>query len=75
MNNVSLKKYVDKIFDLKERALNKALDELNEWKMQHNGLQRKMEDQSKQFVTWPALWAVVIGLPMFFLGLATYLKK
>jgi hypothetical protein len=48
---VSLKKYVDKIFELNEKALNKALEELKEWKELHNGLQRKMEEDKNMYVT------------------------
>lgn len=72
---VNWKTYVDKIFELKAVALDKALDELREWKNLHNDLQRKMSDQSKQFVSWPNLWTVVVGMAMFVLGLAMYLKK
>ena len=49
-DSVSLRQYVDKIFELNNKALDKALDELKEWKELHNGLQRKIEDDRNMYV-------------------------
>ena len=48
-DNVSLKDYLDKIFELNEKALNKAFAELADWKNLHNNLQRKLDEQQKEF--------------------------
>jgi hypothetical protein len=57
------------------RAVDKYSDTNDEWKNLHNGLQRKLDDQIKNSVPWRALWAVVVFLAMFVLGLLSYFKK
>ena len=49
-DSVPLRLYIEKIFELNEKALHKALEELKEWKELHNGLQRKMEEDRNMYV-------------------------
>jgi hypothetical protein len=64
------------------RAVDKYSDTNDEWKTTHNNLQRQMQKQGEDFIKKEELkrsigtiWGVIIGLAMFFLGLAMYLKK
>ena len=69
------RRLTDAEFTAIRRAVDKYSATTDEWKALHNGLQRKMEEQGKTFITWGALWAVVVGIASFILGLAMYLKK
>ena len=64
------------------RAVDKYSDTNDEWKQTHNNLQRQMQKQGEDFIKKEELkrsigtiWGVIIGLAMFILGLAMYLKK
>jgi hypothetical protein len=68
-------KYIDSRFNANERAVEKYSETNDEWKGTHNNLQRKMDENAKEFIRTPQLWAIVVGVATFCLGLAMYLKK
>jgi len=86
---LSTKEYVDNQFDWLHRLRqldSKALEQLNkttnDYNVFHNGLQRKMEDQQKDFVTKQEfsqfikmVWTVIAFIAVFAVSLAVYLKK
>jgi hypothetical protein len=68
-------KYIDSRFNSNERAVEKYSETNDEWKGTHNNLQRKMDTNAKEFIRAPQLWAIVVGVATFCLGIAMYLKK
>lgn len=85
-DEVSLRDYVKDLIEAERRhyeaeiaairrAVDKYSDTNDEWKNLHNGLQRKLDIQTKDAVTWKALWAVIVFFAMFILGVVSYFKK
>ena len=68
-------KYIDSKFTAILRETDKYAGTTDEWKGTHNNLQRQMQEQGKEFIKGPQLWAIVVGVATFCLGLAMYLKK
>jgi hypothetical protein len=83
------KEYIDNQFkwlmQLREsdtRAVEKFSKTTDEYNVFHNGLQRQMQEQSKEFVTKPEfsqfikmVWTVIAFIAVFAISVAVYLKK
>lgn len=68
-------RYFEAEISAMRRAVDKYADTNDEWKTTHNNLQRKMDEQGKEFIKRGELWALIVGVATFCLGIAMYLKK
>ena len=69
------RRYFEAEISSMRRAVDKYSQTNDEWKGTHNNLQRQMQEQGKEFVKGPQLWAIVVGVATFCLGIAMYLKR
>lgn len=75
-------KWLHQLRELDSKALDQLSKTTNDYNVFHNGLQRKMEEQTKEYVTKPEfsqfikmIWTVLAFIAVFAVSLLVYLKK